>query len=312
MNLITQKKPYFSVVMPLYNCATYVGCAIESVLRQTYADWELVIVDDCSSDASPEIIRKYAEKDSRIRIFRNTQNLNISKTLNRAISMSRGMWIAHVDSDDFFNPNYLERLQNYTKKHPNYFFSCWVTVVNEHGEKVLDIKLPSAEKIKKMIRIENFLYHPATVFKRLMWERVGGYVINNRTVAEDGDLWIKFFNSGIELMMIPEFLINYRIHYSNITTLNDAQITNSHRSEIKKIRQYHEWRTSLFLKQKMPDRAREEIKMLYEKQKKLSLKNIQYLSLTFLPPFMVDLFMWDIRPRLRYFWRKMLGPRVRI
>ena len=307
--------PYFSVVMPVYNGQAYVSSAIESVLKQTDPDWEFIIVDDCSLDQTPEILNQFAKKDLRIRIFRNQQNRNIAPSLNRGIKEARGRLIVRIDADDFFKPTYLEILREYTEKKAdeNSFFSSWITVVDEAGQKILDVRLPDAETIRRMMKIENFLYHPATSFSKKLWEKVGGYPEKDRTIAEDTALWTKFIEAGATLVMIPYFLMNYRLHYSNITSINDAKLfRESDSADCETIRQNREWRVSLYLKQKMLGPARTEILMLGKSQKRLSLKNIQYFLLTFLPKSFVYYYMWEFRPRLRALLKNLRGREVRV
>jgi len=307
--------PFFSIVMPVYNGADYVSGAIESILDQSDWSWELIIVDDASTDRTPEILHDYAQKDPRIRVFRNHKNMNIATSLNRGIREARGNLIVRIDADDFFNPPYLEVLREYAERllPANFFFSAWVTVVDEGGKKILDVRLPKSEKIRSMMKIENFIYHPATSFPKQLWEKVGGYPEKQSAVAEDTALWNLFFKADAKLVMIPQFLINYRIHYSNITSVNDAQLTGeAGRTEWRTIRQNREWRASLYLKQKMLKSARAEILMLSRDQKRLSLKNIQYFILTFLPESFVYFFMWELRPRARAFFKNLQAKPVRI
>lgn len=307
--------PFFSIVMPVYNGQVYVARAIESVLSQTDGGWEFIIIDDCSSDQTPEILNEYAGKDTRIRVLRNLQNLNIALSLNRGIGEANGKLIVRIDADDSFKPTYLERLRGYAEKSQSEdaFFSSWITVIDESGEKILDVRLPQAETIQRMMKIENFLYHPATSFPKQLWEKVGGYPVKDRTIAEDTALWLKFIEAGAKLVMIPHFLMNYRIHYSNITSINDAKLSPiAGKTEGETVRQNREWRASLYLKQKMLGPARTEILMLGRTQKWLSFKNIQYFLLTFLPEPFVYFYMWEFRPRMRAFLKNLRGRAVRV
>ncbi len=294
------QEPYFSIIIPAYNAEAYLPAALESILNQTETDWELILIDDCSSDRSYEIFSTYAAKEPRIRLLKNPQNLKTGATLNRGIQAARGEWIVRLDADDFFCPNYLTSLRAQTQNAPwNYFFSCWATVVDEAGEKILDIRLPDSETIRRMMKIENFLYHGGTSFTKRLWEKVGGYP-EDPAIAEDTGMWIRFFEARAKLVMIPDFLVNYRIHYSNITSVIDAKLFESGPElERKTIRQNKEWKISLYLKQKNLEMARSEILTLGRLQKRLSLKNLQYFFLTFLPKSFVHFFMWEFRPRIR-------------
>jgi len=105
---MTDKTPQVSVIMPAYNAEKYIGEAIESILNQTYKDFELIIVNDASTDSTGSIIKTYAEKDERIVVLENEQNLNIAGSLNRAISAAKGEFLARMDADDIALPERLE------------------------------------------------------------------------------------------------------------------------------------------------------------------------------------------------------------
>lgn len=309
------KTPFFSVVTPVYNGQAFLSDTIESVLAQTDADWEMVIVNDCSKDRSGEIAESFSQKDPRIRVLHNERNLRIAASLNRGCAAAKGKWIVRLDSDDCFRPSYLAALREVIEKEKrgNCFFSSWITVMDEKGESLVDVRLPDAETIRKMMKIENFLYHPATSFSKSLWNTAGGYTESGLTIAEDTDMWLKFFEAGARLVMIPQFLVRYRVHYSNATSVTDARLNEeTSAKEQKAIRQNREWRISLYLKQKELKRARREIIDLSKTFRTLSLKNLQYFFLTFLPESVVYFFMWEVRPRMRAFFKALKPPRIRI
>lgn len=101
-------EPLISVIMPVYNSEKHLDASVESVVAQTYNSWELIIVDDASSDGSVLLLEKYAQKDSRISLYKNDINLGVSATRNKAISYANGDWVAFLDSDDIWFPKKLE------------------------------------------------------------------------------------------------------------------------------------------------------------------------------------------------------------
>ncbi|HTL46976.1 MAG TPA: glycosyltransferase family 2 protein [Verrucomicrobiae bacterium] len=303
--------PFFSVILPVYNGERYVAQAIESVLEQSETDWELIIINDASRDRTAEIVDEYAARNPRIRVLHNPYNLHIAGSLNRGIETAKGEWIARIDSDDSYKQHHLKRMKHAilrTERDYLTFFSSWITVMDETGKQVLDLELPDARTVRRMMPLENFLYHPATCFSKAAWQYVGGYP-TDRMMAEDTAMWLRFFKAGLRLVMVPECLVYYRIHNSNNTSLNDALLYRATRSaaETKSLRQYREWRISLFLKQNQPEKAREELKLLMAMSNKPTFKNLQYYFLTFMPSSLVYAFMWEIRPRLRYFFKNVLG-----
>ena len=98
-----------SILMPSYNYASYIREAIESVIKQTYTNWELIIIDDASTDSSLGIIKEYLRKDPRIKLVINEKNLGLAKTLKKGISFAEGNWIAFLECDDIFQPTSLEK-----------------------------------------------------------------------------------------------------------------------------------------------------------------------------------------------------------
>src|SRR3989338_1917877 len=125
--------PFFSVILPVYNGERYLREAIGSVLSQTYRDWELILVDDASTDNTPKIISELLARDPRIRSIRNPKNINCGPSNNEGIKIARGEWIARIDSDDRYYPGYLqavfERCREKTKE--CFFLSSWISLVDE-------------------------------------------------------------------------------------------------------------------------------------------------------------------------------------
>ena len=103
------KEKKVSIIMPAYNAEKYIEEAIYSVLAQTHKEWELIIIDDCSSDNTEQIVLKYVSKDTRIRYLKNPVNLGVSKSRNLGIKKSKNDWIAFLDSDDCWENDKLEK-----------------------------------------------------------------------------------------------------------------------------------------------------------------------------------------------------------
>jgi teichuronic acid biosynthesis glycosyltransferase TuaG len=98
-----------SIIMPAFNCEKYIGAAIESVQKQSYPDWELIVVDDCSSDRTPALIEKYAAQDPRIHLLKNAVNQGVGASRNRGVRHASGKWVAFLDSDDLWREDKLEK-----------------------------------------------------------------------------------------------------------------------------------------------------------------------------------------------------------
>lgn len=299
--------PFFSVILPVYNGERYLREAIESVLSQTYRDWELIIVDDASTDGTPRIIAEFLARDSRIRSIRNPKNINCGPSSNEGIKIARGEWIARIDSDDRYHFGYLQTVFEHCREKTKecFFLSSWISMMDEEGRYILDMKLPDGAKVQRMMEIENFIYHPATSYPKWLWEKVGGYPPVG-PVTDDRYLWMRFFEAGAKLEVIPRTLLDYRMHLGNQTFwledrghVYDAKATLSLRKNL-------EWKISLFLKQRMLGEARQELQRLFEVDQKKSVKNRFYYFLTFLPSGFVSFFMWEIRPWFRRIFRLLI------
>lgn len=123
-----------SIIMPAYNCQDFIGKAIESVINQTYPNWELIIVDDCSSDQTVEIINDYAKQESRIILKRNKENRGAAYSRNKGIKYAQGEYIAFLDSDDLWDQKKLEMQVDFMKKNKSLFSCTYYRKINEKGE----------------------------------------------------------------------------------------------------------------------------------------------------------------------------------
>lgn len=140
--------------MPAYNASLNIGHAIDSVLKQTYENWELIIVNDCSTDNTLEIVRSYANEDDRIKVFSNEVNSKVAKTRNKAISKATGRYIAFLDSDDLWLPEKLEQQLNLMKSDEKIYFSFGsYLVIEDDGSKTGKImKAPAKISYKNMLK----------------------------------------------------------------------------------------------------------------------------------------------------------------
>jgi glycosyltransferase involved in cell wall biosynthesis len=116
---IKGKRPQVSILMPVYNAAPYLSDAIESIRKQTLRNWELLIVDDASTDSSAKIITAAARADKRIRVFRNRTNQGLVKSLNKLIPLTRGIFVARMDADDISLPKRLQKQVTFLRRHPD-------------------------------------------------------------------------------------------------------------------------------------------------------------------------------------------------
>ena len=217
MNRLYASEPLISVIMPVYNCALYLREAIDSVLAQTYSNFELLLINDGSSDNSKEIILSYI--DPRIRYIENERNLKLIATLNKGIDRAKGEYIARMDADDTIPPHRFEVQMNYMLKHPNVdLCSVWAYVMDEHGKKIGKLKgIDTPELINVSLFFTNPINHPGILCKSKVLK-------DNRycefTHAEDMELWIKLRDKGYTLVNIPQYLYSYRWYGNNVSNTN--------------------------------------------------------------------------------------------
>lgn len=202
--------PLVSVVLATYNREKLVGKAIRSVLDQTFSDWELVIVNDKSTDNTSSVILNYVKKDPRILILENEVNLGQVKSLNKGIKNSRGKYIARVDDDDAWcDKMKLEKQANFLETHPDYVLTGGgVIVINEKEKELIKFLHPQADNdIRKRMLFHTQFAHGAVMFRRSAFDSVGGYD-EGLGYCEDWDLWLKLGKAG-RLYNFPEYFLCY-------------------------------------------------------------------------------------------------------
>ena len=197
--------PKISVVMPCYNEETNVGSAIESILSQTFQDIELIIIDDCSTDKTYEILEKYEERDSRIRVFRNSVNMGVAESANIGIKNSKGDYIARMDADDVSLPKRLEKQYQYMKENKNtILLGTLCENIDCYGNRKL-IHLPNQDKeIREYLKKDNPFIQSSIMFKKIF----SGSLIQYKElkVYEDYDLWLRLGGYG-EYHILDEVLV---------------------------------------------------------------------------------------------------------
>ena len=217
--------PALSVAMSVYNGEQFLAEAIDSVLAQSFTDFELLIVDDGSTDATPAMLRAYAAKDARVRpIIRENRGLIVS--LNQLLEEARAPLIARMDADDVCLPERFAKQIAFLASHPDYsVVGCWSDDIDEFGQPWTihgpDHPLTHQDFLAAIEVNGPLLCHPATMFRRDVVLSVGGYHAAYKH-CEDLDLWLRLA-SITKLGNIPERLIRYR-HYAN-------QVSSRHSTE---------------------------------------------------------------------------------
>ena len=184
--------PKISVIMSVYNGEKYLAEAIESILEQTFKDFEFIIIDDGSTDKSLEILKEYAKKDSRIKIIANQKNIGLTKSLNIGIKQAQGEYIARMDADDISLPHRFEKQICFLEKNPSYgAIGTSTKIIDKNGRVIKKVKLvKSWVVIKQMLKFGNCFVHGSMMFKRYDYFKAGGYR-KFFPVGQDFDLWLR-------------------------------------------------------------------------------------------------------------------------
>lgn len=213
--------PLISIILPVYNCEKHICDSINSVLKQNYHNFELIIINDGSSDNTISEILKF--KDNRIKFINNKVNFGLQKTLNTGILASAGKYIARIDADDsWLNKDKLKNQISFLESNQDYILiGTGAICINEEGKYLYKYLKPENDnEIRKTIIGYNCFIHSSVVFKKEAAISVGMYSENNQTKhAEDYDLWLKLGKIG-KLYNLQSFDINYMINSESISNRN--------------------------------------------------------------------------------------------
>ena len=204
--------PKVTVLMTVYNGEKYLRECMDSVLDQTFSDFEFLIIDDRSSDGSEDIISSY--KDKRIRLIKNDVNLGQVKSLNIGLDNAQGEYIARMDQDDAMMKNRLERQVDFLDRRPDISaVGTWGEVMDENGKVFMKTRLPlrNEEIIGAALFCGYLLMHPSVVLRKDAIVGAGKY---NEDIAfsEDYNLWTRLLLRKHKLANMPEYLIRFRYH----------------------------------------------------------------------------------------------------
>ncbi len=220
---MNKSNPKVSILMCVYNGEVHLREAMESILEQTFKDFEFVIVDDGSTDSSWQILTEYSTEDSRIVLIRNEENLGLEKSLNKGLAATQGEYVARQDADDISLPNRLQLQTNFLDTHREVgALGSSLEFINKQGVVLRKKNLPvDHESLQAFLLINNCLW-PSMMIRRSLMQKLGGY--NEKMLyAEDYDLYWRI-SCNSRLATLPDILLRYRSdNASSISKLKRKQ-----------------------------------------------------------------------------------------
>ena len=270
---------YFSVVLPVYNSEAFIKNAVECIILQTFEDFELIIINDGSTDGTKLILENI--KDERIKLI-NQENKGVVKSLNLGLQIAKGEYIARMDADDYSYPQRLEKQYEFIKQNPSIIlFSNYFNIIDENNNFIATRRLPLEDRfIREVIKKWNPFCQPSAVYKREFALKVGGYT---NVPHEDWELWKRLIEVG-PVANIPEILLKYRVVSGS---LSDLKIISTNGREHNDY--FYQLRIGIcYLEFALnTKKARERIKNSLIQ--KITLSGVYNYLLTFFPSFLIKL-----------------------
>lgn len=204
-----------SIVMPTYNCADYIGVTLQSVLAQTYEMWELIIIDDVSTDHTKKVVEEFAEQDKRIRYVKLEKNSGAAVARNRGIEEARGDYIAFLDSDDLWKKDKLEKQVRFMQEHQYAFTFTSYDLIDEVGN-----KLNKCVEVPEKIDYDTLLYNTPIFTSAVMYDKKQLNDVRMPMLKRGQDVatWLQMLKKVPYAYGIKESLVFYRIRENSLST----------------------------------------------------------------------------------------------
>lgn len=234
-------KNKISVLMPVYNCDEYIRDSVESILIQTYKDFNFIIINDGSTDRTRDMILSYS--DDRIKLI-DTPNSGLSNALNTGINIIEADYIVRQDGDDISDKYRLEKLINYMDLNINIAMcGSWANVIDDKNKLLYRYK-PNSRNINKLIFLGNSIIHSSVICRTSVLKKIGGYRISgelhsNRFFPEDYELWSRMIISGYKIDIIRENLVSYRLNSNGLCSKQPKSFLDEQIFISKKIYYHH-------------------------------------------------------------------------
>ena len=219
MRTMRNRKPLVSVIVPAYNAAAYIEEALMSVIKQTYANLEILVIDDCSTDGTLEIVRRIAKLDSRIKVLKNKHNLGIGANRDKGLKNTRGEFICWQDADDISLPNRVALQVDFLNKHPKVgVVGGFMTFFSDKGDLTTRRYKQDDASLRRTIFKYNPVSQPACMMRRECFAKVGGYDPAYR-LSEDLEMQFRI-GEHYEFGNVQQVVLKYRQTQSSLTASN--------------------------------------------------------------------------------------------
>ena len=200
--------PEICIIMPAYNAGRFIEEAIRSVMSQTYRNWELLVIDDGSSDNTVQLVQQLRREDSRITLLQNTKNLGVARTRNRGLDLCEGRYAALLDSDDVWHPEKLEKQLLLARETGAQVIYCSYSMVDENGAKTRqDFLVPEQTSLEQTL-VQSVISCSTALLAPEVTDR---YRFDDRYYHEDLALWIQLLQHGYQARGVTEVLAQYRV-----------------------------------------------------------------------------------------------------
>jgi glycosyltransferase involved in cell wall biosynthesis len=220
MKSLTYRKPVITILMSVYNGESWLQIALESVMQQTFSDFEFIIINDGSTDRSLEIIERMAASDSRIQLV-DKSNSGLTQSLNLGIKVANGEWIARIDADDIWKPTKLQTQYELAQKDPSLVLIGTGSELIDGGGNILKNFLYPASNPRLLSNLTlagPCFAHSSAIYRTATARQLGGYRSRFK-FAQDRDLWLRLSEVG-KIASIPHALVSIRLHPAQITNLD--------------------------------------------------------------------------------------------
>jgi glycosyltransferase involved in cell wall biosynthesis len=224
-----ENKPLVSIVLPTYNGSRYISQSINSCIDQTYPHWELIIVNDASTDETPEIIERFAHQDPRIHIVHHEENRRLPAALNSGFARARGDYFSWTSDDNLYHPEALEEMVRFLESNPDVdFVYTGITLIDDKGQTIQQVPARPPE----MLIVEDAV-GACFLYRREVHEALNGYD-EDLFLAEDMDFFLRA-TFAFKLQPLQKNLYSYRHHENSLSSTQSERIYRVHEDTIRRV-----------------------------------------------------------------------------